>query len=499
MNNIISDYICDEYLPDQPMKLINPFVIIRILSTILLIETISFLACLPVAYIYKESADPFLWSSLISISLSVIFFIISRKHSTRSIRNREGFLAVSLSWLMFTCLGVLPYILSGTIPSLINAFFESSSGFTTTGSSIVADVESLPYSILFWRSFTHWLGGLGIILLVIIIIPLFGMTASHLLPLESSLKEKIHPKTKAVGFRILYVYLALTVTEITLLNIGDMNLFDSICHTFGTVATGGFSTKNLNIMAYSAYSQYIIALFMFLSGVSFVVYYYIVKLNFRKVKHNDELWFYLGTTLFFGTIATCILLTNTTLSLEPAFRAGFFQVISIITTTGYVTNDYLFWPSAGLVVIFVLLFAGASTGSTAGSIKMVRHLIVLKNINNVLTKLVHPNVISQVKLNNKPVTENFNVSVVSFVILYLFIFLTGTIIIVITGLDPVTAASAVATSLGNIGPGLGSVGPMFNYSNLPELSKLIFSFLMIIGRLEIYTIFILFTRSFWKL
>ncbi len=314
------------------MKLINPLVILYILSTILFIEAVSFLFCLPVAFIYDESTDPFLWSSLISVSISVVFYLISRKSASEKVTNREGFLAVSLSWLVLTCIGGLPYIMGGSIHSFVDAFFESSSGFTTTGSSIFPDVESLPYSILFWRSFTHWIGGLGIIVFVIIILPTLGIAANHLLPLESSLKEKIHPKTKAVGLRLLYVYLCLTIVQVILLCLGDMNLFDSICHTFGTVATGGFSTKNNSIAGYSPYSQYIISLFMFLSGVSFVIYYYIVKLNFRKVKHNDELWFYIGTTLVFGTIATCVLLANTTKSLEPAFREGFFS--------GYLNSDY---------------------------------------------------------------------------------------------------------------------------------------------------------------
>jgi len=414
------------------------------------------------------------------------------------VSSREGFISVSLSWIVFTALGTMPYILSGSIHSFIDAFFESSSGFTTTGSTIIPDVESLPFSILYWRSFTHWIGGLGIIVLVLIIMPAFGISGNQMLSLESSLKEKIHPKAKGVGFRLLYVYLLLTVSQIILLNLGDMNLFDSICHTYGTVATGGFSTRNTSISGYSAYSQYIISLFMFLSAVSFIVYYYIVKLNFRKVKHNEELWFYIGTTVICGTIATCILLAKTTKPLEPAFREGFFQVISIITTTGFVTTDYLNWPQAALVLIFVLLFAGGCTGSTAGGIKMVRHLVVLKNIRNVTQKLVHPNIIAQIKLNNKPLSETANISTISFIIEYLFIFLIGTIIVVITGIDPVTAASAVGTSLGNTGPGLGAVGPMFTYAGMPAITKLIFSFLMIIGRLEIYTILIIFTKSFWK-
>lgn len=480
------------------MKLINPLIILYILSTILFIEAVSFLFCLPVAYFYNESPDPFLWSSLIAISLSVILYLLSRKTAAEKVRTREGFLSVSLSWIVLAGLGALPFLLSGTIPSFIDAFFESASGFTTTGASILSEVESLPNSILFWRSFTHWIGGLGIIVFVIIIMPTLGMTASQLLPLESSLKEKIHPKTKAVGMRLLYVYLGLTFVEVILLCLGEMDLFDSLCHTFGTVATGGFSTKNNSLAGFSSYSQYVIAIAMFFSGISFVVYYFIVKRNFRKVRHNDELWFYIGATLFFGTLATCIILANTTRSLEPAFREGFFQAISIITTTGFSSVDYLNWPPAGNVLIFALLFAGACTGSTTGGIKMVRHLVVIKNLRNAITRLVHPNVITQIRLNNKAISDKTNISTISFLILYFFIFLVGTVIIVIIGSDPVTAASAVAASLGNIGPGLGSVGPMSNYALMPEASKMIFSFLMIIGRLEIYTFFILFSRSFWK-
>jgi trk system potassium uptake protein TrkH len=481
------------------MKLINLYVIIYLLSTILFIVAVSFLVCIPVAIVYHEPLYPFILSCLIAFSLSAALYFSSRSSGREKVRTREGFLTVSLSWLVLASLGALPFIFSGTIPSFTDAFFESCSGFTTTGASILSEVEIFPRSILFWRSFTHWIGGLGIIVFVIIIMPTLHMTASQLLPLESSLKEKIHPKTKAVGLRLFYVYLGLTIAEVILLNAGEMDLFESFCHTFGTVATGGFSTNNSSLGGFSAYSQYIVALFMFLSGVSFVVYYYIVKLNFRKVKQSDELWFYLGATLFIGTLATSILLTNSTKPFEPAFREGFFQAISMITTTGYSSVDYLSWPHAGIFLIFILLFAGASTGSTTGSIKMVRHLIVVKNIRNAIKKLIHPNVITQIKLNNKSLSDKTNIATISFVVLYLFIFLIGTLIIVLIGTDAVTAASAVAASLGNVGPGLGSVGPMFNYAHMPAISKYIFSLLMIIGRLEIYTFFILFTRSFWRI
>ena len=481
------------------MKLINPLVIIFILSTILLITAASFLLCVPVALLYDESPDPFLWSALIAAATSVLLYHISKKASREKANIREGALSVSLAWIVLSAAGTLPYILSGSIPSFINAFFETVSGFTTTGASILSDIESLPHSILFWRSLTHWIGGLGIILFVIIIMPALGMTANQLLPLESSLKEKIHPKTKSVALRLLYVYIGLTLFQILLLFAGEMNLFDSICHTFGTVSTGGFSTKNSSMIEYSAFSQYITILFMFLSGVSFVIYYHIVKLSFHKVKYNDELWFYIATILFFGTLVSCILLANTTLSLEPAFREGFFQVVAFITTTGLVSADYLQWPSAGMIILFRLFFAGASTGSTTGSIKMVRHLLVLKNIRSSFTRLIHPSMVTQIRVNNKPITEHNNLSATSFLIIYIFIFLAGTMTFAVSGLDPLTAASAAASSLGNVGPGFGSIGPVFNYLHLPVISKLISSLLMIIGRLEIYTFFILFTRSFWKI
>jgi len=404
-----------------------------------------------------------------------------------------------LGWLIFSGLGALPYVISGAIPSFVDALFESTSGVTTTGASVVGNVEALPYSILFWRSLTHWIGGLGIIVLVIIILPSLKITRFQFLGLESSLKEKIHPKTKAVGLRLMYIYLTITILETLLLAAGGMDVFDSICHSFGTVATGGFSTKNSGIAHYSAYIQYIIALFMFLSGVSFVIYYYVIKLNFNKVKHNEELWFYLAVTIIAGATATSLLFTKTSMPFEEAFRYGFFQVISMMTTTGYANNDYLIWPSAGLFLIFILLFAGASTGSTTGSVKMARHLVVIKSIRNAFVRLIHPNAVSPVRINDKPLSEKNTITILSFVILYIFIFIIGTVVVISTGTDPLTGASAVAASLGNVGPGLESIGPMLNYFHFSDFNKLFMSLLMIIGRLEIFTIYILFTRSFWRL
>ncbi|MFO7620979.1 MAG: TrkH family potassium uptake protein [Bacteroidales bacterium] len=481
------------------MKLINPFIILRILSIILLIETISFLSCLPVALIYEESLLPFLWSSIIVLILSRFLYFLTRKVVINKITNREGFLAVTLSWFAVILFGTLPFILSGSISSFTDAFFESCSGFTTTGSSILNDIEALPFSILFWRSLTHWIGGLGIIGLMIIILPSLNITGYQLFSMESSLKEKIHPRTRSIGFRILFIYLGLTVAEIIFLYGGEMNLFDSICHSFGTIATGGFSTKNSSIVNFSPYSQYIITLFMFLSGVSFVVYYYLMKLRFRRISKNEELRFYIASAFFAVVIATSLLYVKSDRPFEPVFRESTFQVVSVLTCTGYSSADYLEWPQTGIMLLFFLMFAGGCTGSTSGGIKMARHLIGLKNIRYIFVKLIHPKAIYQIKLNEKSIPEKSNISIISFIVLYLFIFFIGTIVVVIIGSDPVSASGAVAASMANLGPGLGSVGPMSNYAHLPYLTKIVLCLLMVIGRLEIYTVFILFTRSFWKL
>jgi trk system potassium uptake protein TrkH len=449
--------------------------------------------------IYKESPSPFLLSAIITILLSGVFYLVSRKADFDKFSNRDGYVAVTLSWIVISLLGVLPYLLSGTIPSFINAFFESTSGFSTTGSSILTNVEILPYSILFWRSLTHWIGGIGIIVLLIIVLPSLSITGYQLFSLESSLKEKFHPKTKAIGFRILFIYLGLTLSEIILLNFGGMNLFDSICHSFGTIATGSFSTKNDSLMSYSAYTQYIVMFFMLLAGTSQVIIYYLFKRNFKKVRQNEELWFYIIVVILAGTMATILLLANSTRTFEESFRDGFFQIISIITCTGYVTSDYMLWPMAGVLLIFLMMFSGGSTGSSSGGIRMARHLIVLKNIKNAFIRLNHPKSVSFVRLNGKTIPENTNISILSFVVLYLFIFVIGTIVVVITGVDPVTASGSVATCMAGIGPGLGSVGPLHGFALMPETSKVVLSLLMIIGRLEIITVFAIFTRTFWKL
>jgi len=395
-------------------------------------------------------------------------------------------------------IGAMPYLISGSIPSLIDAWFESVSGFTTTGSSILSDIEALPKSILFWRSLTHWIGGIGIILLVIIIMPSAKMNNYTVFSLESSVREKIHPRIRSVGFRLLIIYLMLTVGEITLLLLGDMNLFESVCHTFGTVATGGFSPKNTSIIDYSPYIQYVISVFMILGGTNFIVHYYILHRQFNKVKQNDELKFYLSTILYSTLFITVVLILRTDRGIEKSFRDAFFQVSSIVTCTGFASDDYLLWPGSASLAIFILLFAGGSTGSTAGGIKMARHLLALKSIKNYMRSQLHPNAVYVLKMNNKTISQADGNAVISYIYWYLLVFVIGSVLLVITGVDLISSTSGVATAMGGIGPGFGTIGPVSNFAHLPALSKTILSLAMLLGRLEIYPLVLLLSMSFWK-
>jgi trk system potassium uptake protein TrkH len=414
------------------------------------------------------------------------------------ITTREGYLSVTMGWIALVLAGSLPFLYSNTIDGFTNCLFESVSGFTTTGASILTDIEGMPRSMLLWRSMTHWIGGIGIILLVIIILPTLKVGGYSLFSLESSLKHKILPRTKSVAGVMLMIYITLTVAEIILLTAGGMELFDSICHSFGTVATGGFSTKNDSIAGYSGYIQYVITIFMFLAATSYVVFYYIVRKNFSRLSGNEEFWFYLFFTIASVVVVTMILLTGSERSFELAFRHSLFEVVSTISTTGYATNDYTLWPQGAYMVIFLLIFAGGSTGSTTGGIKMARHLITIKNLRNTIIRLQHPNAVTPVKLNDKVVPDNINSLMSVFIQLYIILFIAGALIMVLTGIPADEAAGASAASISCVGPGLGASGNMGNFAHFNGVSKYTMMLLMIIGRLEIFTFIALFTRSFWK-
>ncbi len=480
------------------MKKINIKIVLKLLSFIFLIEAGAFSLCLPVAVIYSEPIQPFLLSILVSLIPFVLFRLFAGPKTKDEIQNHEALFSVVFGWFIMILLGIFPYIFSGSIPHFINAFFESTSGFTTTGSSILTDIEALPKSILFWRSLTHWVGGIGIISLVIIILPSLDVGGYRIFSLESSLQEKIHPRIKTIGRSLLAIYLLLTFSQVIMMMLGGMNLYESLCHAFGTVATGGFSPKNTSIAGYSPYIQYVVTIFMFLAGVNFLVHFQILMGNFKKAFSNEELRFYCKVIVFSGLFIMAILILKTHKPIEEAFRSSFFYVVSIVTCTGFATEDYLLWPTAAWMAIFLLLFAGGSTGSTAGGIKMARHLLVMKNIKALLYKTVHRNGVYPVKLNGFVLSEENNRSIISFVLLYFVVFVVMSFLLILDGLDVPGAASSIATAMAGIGPGIGSVGPVANFAHLTDFSKAVMSLAMFIGRLELLTFFALFTPAFWK-
>ncbi|MBN2348694.1 MAG: TrkH family potassium uptake protein [Bacteroidales bacterium] len=480
-------------------KIINFNIVFQVISRNLFIVSGALLSCVVISICFSEEISPFVISSSIAFIIGIVLFFITKKTNNHvGMQRKDAYLTVTLSWLIISLIGTLPYLISGSIPSFINAFFESVSGFTTTGSSILTDIESLPKSLLFWRSLTHWIGGIGIIVLVIIVMPSLQIGSYHLFTLESSLQEKIHPRIKTVGVRLLIIYFSLTVAETILLSAGGMNLFESVCHAFGTIATGGFSPKNTSISNYSPYIQYVIMFFMLMGGTNFVIHYHLLKLDFKKIKENEEFRFFITMILLIGIIVTSSLFFKMHKPLDESFREGFFQVISIVTCTGYSTTDYLKWPEYAWIIIFLAMFLGGSTGSTAGGIKMARHLIIFKNISRFFRQLISPHSIQSVRLNRNPLGDEENNSIFAFISIYLMVFIIGSLLLVLIGMDGKTAAGSAATCMAGIGPGIGTVGPASNFAHLPAAGKLILSFLMLAGRLEITSFLILFTRNFWK-
>lgn len=417
-----------------------------------------------------------------------------------SLGLRESYLTVTFAWVVISAFGSLPFLFTQSIDGFVNAFFETASGFTTTGSSILTDIESLPKSVLYWRSLTHWIGGMGIIVLVVAILPMLRVGGYNLFKSEASgiSYEKLTPRTASTAKRLWGIYVGLTVFQIVFLLFGEMDFFDALCHSFGTIATGGFSTKNASVGHFSSYSQYVIMVFMLLSGINFTLHYFTIKGKFAKLRENDELKTYLGLILVAGVVAAIVLNVLANTEWEEAFRHGFFQVVSIITATGFATDDYLLWPAQGWIIILILMFVGASVGSTGGGIKVIRHVVAFKSFMANMKRLLHPNSVILIRVNREKIMDEDVSAITSFIVLYLVTFLAGSVLMTFLGVEPVTSATSVLTTMGGIGPGFGSVGPASNFSSIPEAGKVLLSFLMILGRLELTTVFVLFTLDFWK-
>lgn len=455
-----------------------------------------------VAFVYGEYDLIYhLISSAICIGIGGMIAYFTR-NAEKHTGKREGYIIVSMVWIVFSLFGLLPFWLSGGIPSFTDSFFETMSGFTTTGSSILRDIEALPHGLLFWRSIIQWLGGMGIIVLSLAILPILGVGGMQLFIAEvpGPTPDKLHPRIAETAKRLWVIYILFTIVETILLMFGGMDLYDAVCHSLTTMATGGYSTKQASIAFYdSAYIQYVIIIFMFIAGTNFTLSYYAFHGRFKKVIENEEFRYYLGFVLGITLVVGVVLyFTEHELGLEQSFRDALFQVVSIITTTGYATVDYLLWVPFLSIIIFILMFFGGSAGSTGGSVKIVRVVLLLKNSYYELKRLVHPNAVIPVRLNNRAVSQTIITNVLAFVVFYIIIFGLSTIVISIMGFDMETSMGAVATSLGNIGPGLGEVGPSANFADIPVFGKWFLSFLMLLGRLELFTVLLLFSPAFWK-
>jgi len=452
--------------------------------------------------IYYEEDDLFsiIISSGISLSIGLLSYFSNRNAST-SIRKREGYILVSLVWIVFSIFGSLPFIISGYIPNITNAFFETISGFTTTGASVLNDIESLPHGLLFWRSMTQWLGGMGIIVLSLAILPILGIGGMQLYIAEvpGPVPDKLHPKVTATAKRLWSIYAIFTLIETILLFFGGMDFFDAINHSLTTMATGGYSTKQASIAYFnSPFIQYVILFFMFVAGMNFTLSYFALKGNFSKIWKNEEFRYYLGFIVGISIIIFAGLFFSSNLSVEISFRNALFQVVSIMTTTGFVTDNYLAWMPFMMILILMIMFFGGSAGSTGGSMKIVRIVLMLKNSVLELKRLIIPNVVQNLKLNNQSIPKETISNVLAFIVFYILIFVFGVIVMSALGLDLESAMGAVAATLGNIGPGIGSVGPMDNFYAIPDFGKWFLSFLMLLGRLEIFTVLVLFSPLFWK-
>lgn len=478
----------------------NYGVVIKILGNLLTVEALLMIPSLLVSLYYNQYDKK---AFLISIFITgVLGFIMGRKEETKeNIKAKEGLAIVAFGWILASFFGSLPFVLSGSIPSWIDSFFETVSGFTTTGATIVDNVESLPMGILFWRSFTHWIGGMGILVFTIAILPTLGVGGFQIFKVESPgpMPDRIVPKVKDTA-KILYItYFIMTVLEIILLLFGGMSLYDAAVHTFGTVGTGGFSIKAASVGAYdSTYIHIIIGIFMILSGVNFSLYYFLFQGKWKEVFKNEELRLYFG--IIFSSVILIALNINSEIykNIGLALRDAFFQVGSIITTTGYATTDFDKWPTFSKSILFLLMFVGGCAGSTGGGIKNIRILVLFKLVKREFSKILHPRAVIPIKTNGEILSNEIVAGITSFFVLYIFIFVLGTVFVSLEGVDLVSSSSAVASALGNIGPGFGFVGPVETFSSISSMGKLFLSLLMLLGRLELFTIIALVLPKTWR-
>lgn len=499
----MEEYISETnaYIRHKSNSLINPKMIARVLGVLLFIELGMFLVCAGVSAVYGEDDARFFLYTCVVNAIAGGLLLLYGRGAENKMNRRDGYCVVTLSWLFFTAFGMLPFLFSGSIDTVTNAFFETMSGFTTTGATILDDIESLSHGMLFWRSLAQWIGGLGIVFFTIAILPIFTSGGVQLFSAESTgvTHDRTHPKINVMAKWLWFIYLFLTVIITLLLMVGGMDLFDAVCHAFTTTSTGGYSTKQ-NSIAYwnSPFIEYVVAVFMLLSSINFSLYLMGMKGRpVRLLKDEESRWF-LGSVVVITLIITLALVWQNQYGWEEAFRKSFFQVSSIHTSCGFVTDDFNLWPIFTWVLLFIAMLSGGCTGSTAGGIKSMRLLIVVRAIRNELKRLLHPNAVLPIRVNGRTVSSSIVNTVLIFFVFYFLIILVGWVVMLILGIGFSESISIVISSMGNAGPGVGAYGPIYSWNALPDMAKWMSSFLMLLGRLELFSVCLLFYPGFWK-
>ena len=480
----------------------HPKAIFRILGFLLLIEAAFMLTSVPVALYYDEPVvESLLWSVGAMAGTGTLLAYICRG-AGRDVSRKDGYIVVTLIWVIFSLFGTLPYMLSGAIPDFTDAFFETMSGFSTTGSTILEDIEALPHSILFWRMMTHWVGGLGIVFFTIAVFPIFGIGDIHLFAAESvgPMRAKLHPRISVTARWLLTIYIGLTLICAIFMHVAGMGWFDSLCHSMATVSTGGFSTKQASIAAFNSPAiEYVTTLFMFMGGINLsLLYLLIFKFRVRDMYRDSEFRTYLSIVLLFTAVITVGLVFTSDMPVAESFRTALFQVVSIQTTTGFATANYVLWMPLLWLMLCALMFFGACSGSTSGAMKCMRISILVKVMLNEFKRIVHPNAVIPVRMARKIVPTGVQSAILAYTVIYIFVLMVGLFVNMGFGLDFLDSFGLSVASVGNVGPAFGHYGPMDSLAVLPAGVKWFCSFQMLVGRLEFFAVLLLFTPIFWK-
>ena len=475
----------------------------KTIGFLLIIESLFMMAATVVSFYYHETVgDAMLISSTITFFAGIFIRLIGTDYYERPIGKRESFLVVSLTWVILSLFGMLPFCLSGAIPDISNAYFETMSGFSTTGASILTDIDSMPKGLLFWRSITQWIGGIGIIVFALAVLPMVGGNASVLYDAETTgiVHERFRPRITQVAKRLWITYIFVTSILFFLLWAGPMNVFDSACHALATMSTGGYSTKQASIAYWnSPYLEYVLSAFMFIGGINFALIFFLLKGVPKKLLKDEEFrWYAVICLVFITIIALSLYFSGKITDIEYSFRTSMFQVVSIITTTGFTSVNYMNWGAFYIFILCLLMLFCACAGSTSGGIKIVRIIVLFKNAINEFKRQVHPNAILPVRLNGQVIPIDIVTKILAFMFLYLAILVVSFLVLSFLGLEFEEAIGAAVSCMGNVGPGLGDIGHSGHFNDIPAASKWYLCFLMLTGRLELFTVLSLFMPAFWK-